>query len=147
MMSVGVNLKAIRKRKGLTQGQLAELSGIQLTQVSRLENDDTDPKASTLFKLMDALKCSADELMQSNANENEPAYVKRVVKRIDELTPLRRFVLLDIIQSYCKAHTVNESDVTIAHTEDYEEVKSLIYEDSLQSDLKTLESIMDETKR
>lgn len=145
-MSVGVNLKAIRKRRGLTQGQLAELSGIQLTQVSRLENDDTDPKASTLFKLMDALKCSPDELMQGNVGENEPAYVKRVVKRIDELTPLRRFVLLDIIQSYCKDHTVNESDVTIAHSEDYDEVKSLIYDKSLESDLKTLESLVVETK-
>jgi transcriptional regulator with XRE-family HTH domain len=62
IMSIGENLKALRSRAGLTQGQLSERSGMQLTQISRIENNDTDPKASTINKLMKALGCSADDL-------------------------------------------------------------------------------------
>lgn len=62
IMSIGENLKVLRLRAGLTQGQLSETSGMQLTQISRIENNDTDPKASTINKLMKALGCSADDL-------------------------------------------------------------------------------------
>ena len=71
-MSIGKNVKALRARKGLTQSQLAQASGMQLTQVSRIENNDTDPKASTLLKLMNALQCTANEIF------DEPAESKKV---------------------------------------------------------------------
>ena len=61
-MSIGENVKALRQRKGLTQSQLASASGMQLTQVSRIENDDTDPKASTLNKIIKALNTSKNKL-------------------------------------------------------------------------------------
>ena len=60
-MIVGANLKVLRQRARLTQKQLADAPGMQLTQISRIENNDTDPKASTLSKIMAALKCSADD--------------------------------------------------------------------------------------
>tara|TARA_A200000159_G_C7324943_1_gene340502 strand:- start:856 stop:1293 length:438 start_codon:yes stop_codon:yes gene_type:complete len=61
-MSIGENVKALRQRKGLTQSQLAKASGMQLTQVSRIENDDTDAKASTLNKIIQGLGCSANDI-------------------------------------------------------------------------------------
>ncbi len=61
-MTVGANLKVLRQRAGLTQKQLADASGMQLTQISRIENNDTDPKASTLGKIIQALGCTANDL-------------------------------------------------------------------------------------
>lgn len=43
-MSIGKNVKTLRARNGLTQSQLEQASGIQLTQVSRIENNDTDSR-------------------------------------------------------------------------------------------------------
>ena len=64
-MSIGENVKTLRLRKGLTQSQLANKAGIQLTQISRIENNDTDPKASTLSKVINALNCSANDIFDS----------------------------------------------------------------------------------
>ena len=66
-MSIGENVKALRLRKGLTQSQLAAAAGIQLTQISRVENNDTDPKASTLSKIIQALNCTANDLFNKPA--------------------------------------------------------------------------------
>lgn len=66
-MSIGENVKALRLRKGLTQSQLAKAAEMPLTQISRIENNDTDPKASTLNKVINALGCNANDLF------NEPS--------------------------------------------------------------------------
>lgn len=64
-MSLGVNLKRMRKAKGWTQQELAERATIKLTHISTLEKDQGDPKLSTIVKLMTALECSANELLTS----------------------------------------------------------------------------------
>ena len=145
MMSIGENLKEIRKRRGLTQGQLAELSGIQLTQISRLENDDTDPKASTLFKLMEALECGPDDLMGNFADLNEPGYIKQTVKRIEKLTPLKRYVVLNMVDAYCRFNTVDPSSVPLSHRGE-ESSEYDLYEDALRVDEKVLADLMSDTK-
>jgi len=71
-MAIGENVKALRLRKGLTQSQLANASGMQLTQVSRIENNDTDPKASTLNKIIAALGCTANDIF------NEPGETQKM---------------------------------------------------------------------
>ena len=47
---VGELLKA-RKAKGITQRQLAELSGVKQPMIARIENFDTMPRIDTLAKL------------------------------------------------------------------------------------------------
>ncbi|MEQ5807784.1 helix-turn-helix transcriptional regulator [Alteromonas sp. NFXS44] len=68
-MSIGENVKALRLRAGLTQSQLANAAGIQLTQISRIENNDTDPKASTLDKVILALGCTANDIFNKPSGE------------------------------------------------------------------------------
>jgi len=48
-------LKAARKNKGLSQRALAEKSGVLQTQISKIENDATDFRLSTLVALARAL--------------------------------------------------------------------------------------------
>ena len=44
-----------RESKGLTQRELAELSGIKQPQIARLEAMHATPKIDTLFKILDPL--------------------------------------------------------------------------------------------
>lgn len=49
----GKIIKGFRRQKGMTQNQLAEVSGTSKTYISRLENDLIEPELSTLFKIIE----------------------------------------------------------------------------------------------
>lgn len=48
---LGVMLQELRKEKGLTQTQLAEKCGTTKTYISRIENDASDIRLSTLMRI------------------------------------------------------------------------------------------------
>ncbi|MCM1567359.1 MAG: helix-turn-helix transcriptional regulator [Bacteroidales bacterium] len=48
---LGVMLQELRKEKGLTQAQLAEKCGTTKTYISRIENDASDIRLSTLMRI------------------------------------------------------------------------------------------------
>lgn len=56
MGAFGKNLRAARKKLGLTQEQVAERSGVQAGEVSRIERGKRDPQVSTVEKLAAALE-------------------------------------------------------------------------------------------
>ena len=63
MGDLGSNLRAARKRLGLTQEEVAERSGVHSTEVSRIEAGKRDPQVSTLRKLAAAVEVSPGELL------------------------------------------------------------------------------------
>jgi ribosome-binding protein aMBF1 (putative translation factor) len=48
-------LLALRRRRGLTQRRLSELSGVQQADISRIERGETQPTTVTARRLADAL--------------------------------------------------------------------------------------------
>jgi transcriptional regulator with XRE-family HTH domain len=60
---LGGNLKAARKRLGLTQEQVAERSGVHPTEVSRIEAGKRDLKVSTLKRLAAAVEVPPGRLL------------------------------------------------------------------------------------
>lgn len=57
-------IKDIRKRMNITQKQLADLAGINQTDVSRYENGERIPTLSVAIKIAKALNCTVDELVK-----------------------------------------------------------------------------------
>ena len=51
---IGVMLQEMRKEKGLTQEQLAEKCGTTKTYISRIENNASDIRLSTLMRIINA---------------------------------------------------------------------------------------------
>ena len=49
---IGVMLQELRKEHGLTQAQLAEKCGTTKTYISRIENDASDIRLSTLMRIV-----------------------------------------------------------------------------------------------
>ncbi|ACL19496.1 transcriptional regulator, XRE family [Desulfitobacterium hafniense DCB-2] len=43
---------AARKEKGITQAELDSLCGVKQTHIARIENNNTDPQLSTIFKIL-----------------------------------------------------------------------------------------------
>ncbi|MBE1281738.1 MAG: helix-turn-helix domain-containing protein [Rhodobacteraceae bacterium] len=52
---LGRALRAVRKAKGMTQGDLARITGLQAHHISTIETGTTRPTAATIFILLSAL--------------------------------------------------------------------------------------------
>jgi transcriptional regulator with XRE-family HTH domain len=64
-------VKELRSRKGLSQEQLAEISGLSLRTIQRIENGETEPRGETLKRLMNALEVAPDDLMDWSIAEDK----------------------------------------------------------------------------
>lgn len=66
-----MEFKELRKKAGLTQGQLAEKLDIGQSTVASWECGKTKPRADTLIKLSGILNCTTDELLGKTVVENQ----------------------------------------------------------------------------
>ena len=66
---VGRNVGRVRREKGLTQEQLAEISGFSQQYISGLEQGRRNPTVVTLYELATALGVSHLDLMRPSPEE------------------------------------------------------------------------------
>lgn len=89
-MDFANRLKELRKRKGISQGDLAELVEIHFTQVSRYERGETKPNAEAITKLAKALDTTVDYLMNGTADDvvQDAGLEKELISRFKEVQRL-----------------------------------------------------------
>jgi transcriptional regulator with XRE-family HTH domain len=83
-------LKELRKRKGISQGELAKLIEVHFTQVSRYERGETKPNAQAMTKLAKALDTTVDYLMNGTADDvvQNAGLEKDLISRFKEVQNL-----------------------------------------------------------
>jgi len=106
IMSLGDNLRLMRKKKGWTQQELATKTGIKLAHISTLENKDSDPKLSTIYKLMEALGCTANELLLSEVMQGGDSGFKSYLEKAQRLPAKDRTTIIEIIKKFVSADYV-----------------------------------------
>ena len=99
-MTFGENLKKYRKLKAFTQAELAEKSGIKLGHISKLERDETDPKLSTITKLISALEISSDLLIPSDESNDLNGLLKSRFLNVSKLHPMDIEKVLYLIDAF-----------------------------------------------
>ncbi len=72
-----LQVKELRKRKGLSQEILAKKSGLSLRTVQRVENGETEPTGETLKRISAVLDVALNKLIDWNNNKEVP---KKTVK-------------------------------------------------------------------
>lgn len=72
----GKKVTFLRKEKGLTQKQLAEILNVSDKAVSRWESGKGYPEVTILPKLASALGVSVDELLSSDEDAKEENYTQ-----------------------------------------------------------------------
>jgi transcriptional regulator with XRE-family HTH domain len=103
-MTMGTNIRRLRQDKGWTQGQLSERSGIKVPHISSLEQDEGDPKLSTLYKLMHAFGCTPNALLMDPVQIREAdALLHMVFDRALELRDEDKDPLIEVLDKYCVA--------------------------------------------
>lgn len=102
-MSLGENIRRIRREKGLTQYNLSNKTGIKVGHISTLEAEGADPKLSTIYKLMEGLGCSANALMMDPDKMNTDEILTTVLERVMMIPEENKRHLIDVIDKYCIA--------------------------------------------
>jgi transcriptional regulator with XRE-family HTH domain len=60
----GANLRRARQRAGISQTELALIAEMHRTAIWQLESGQRAPRLDTLVKLISALECPADDLVE-----------------------------------------------------------------------------------
>lgn len=83
-------LKQLRKQKGFSQGELAELIEVHFTQVSRYERGETKPNAEAMTKLAKVLDTTVDFLMNGTTDDivQDAGLEKELISRFKEVQNL-----------------------------------------------------------
>lgn len=65
MNSIGNKIQEIRKSKGLTQEELAELSKVNLRTIQRVENNENEPRGKTINLICDVLEINSYDFFEN----------------------------------------------------------------------------------
>jgi predicted transcriptional regulator len=86
------DIKTMRKNAGYTQVQLAELAGLSQSLIARIENDDVNPRLSTLKKIMNVLNVESKGYEDITARDIDKSHI---VSISSEKTVSQAIVLMD----------------------------------------------------
>jgi transcriptional regulator with XRE-family HTH domain len=89
MKAFAARVQGLREKRGLSQGELARLLKIHVTQVSKYERGLALPSAETIVSMARLLEVSSDELLAGDGSKTPEA------PEIRHLTLFDRFKKLD----------------------------------------------------
>ncbi len=69
---LGARIRAVRQEKKITQEKLAEAAGVGVTHISHIETGNSVPSLQTFVDILNALGCSADELLCMEVHQAQP---------------------------------------------------------------------------
>jgi transcriptional regulator with XRE-family HTH domain len=115
---IGKKIRAIRKQKGLTQVDLANLLGCSQVMITSYENDSKLPSVTTLIKLSDILNVTVDSLVrQSDHVKTETKKEKlknprlwKKFKQIDQLTENDKRTIFRLIDGLLEKQKIGKID-------------------------------------
>ena len=70
MENIGKQILDARKRKGYSQNELAELTGLNIRTIQRIEKGETEPRGHSMRKLFEALDLEPEEVLDYGKRED-----------------------------------------------------------------------------
>ncbi len=71
MNEIGSKIKELRKKKGLSQEELAENSKVNLRTIQRIEKNENEPRGKTLHLICHALEVNAEDILDYGKEEDQ----------------------------------------------------------------------------
>jgi transcriptional regulator with XRE-family HTH domain len=71
---VGSQIRAARLNRKMTQEKLADAVGVGVTHISHIETGNSIPSLQVFVDILNALDCSADQLLCLEAAQAEPQF-------------------------------------------------------------------------
>lgn len=94
---IGKRIKVIRKQRKMTQERLAEAAGVGTTHISHIETGQTIPSLQTLIDIINALECSADELLCIEVSQARPFLNNWLTELVADCSSLEIKIISDMV--------------------------------------------------
>ena len=107
---IGERIRQIREEKGLTQAELADLTGLSLPRISVIELGKTEMRLSTFIRITEALQVSADSLLKLNTQQGRKEYTNEFAELLENCNPQELRAIIKI----------TEEIVSVLHTKEDE---------------------------
>lgn len=101
-MNTGKIITELRDKKGWSQADLADKSGVSRVMVGKYERGEAVPSIDAAKKIADALETSLDYL---TGDTKTPAYDKKTLQRLEDLQQLeepKKQTLFDLMDTYIR---------------------------------------------
>ena len=95
---IGKRIQKIRRAKGYTQQQFAEMIGLSTNYLSDIERGKSSARLDKLVAIINALECSADDVFSDVIEFGYKIKSSRLSERLEALPPEERekaFAILD----------------------------------------------------
>ncbi|MCY6958829.1 helix-turn-helix domain-containing protein [Clostridium brassicae] len=104
-MSIGENIKTVRKDQGLTQKELAQKANISRSYLADIENGRYNPSIEVLQSIASSLGISAQKFFKDNLTENDNIDqleddLKLILSKIKKISKSDREKLLKMIDIF-----------------------------------------------
>lgn len=100
--SIGRNIQKFRKKKKLTQEQLAEMVSLSPSYLSAVERGVYQLSLEPLVEIMNCLDCSADDLFADEINCGYKIRASRLSDEIEQLSPEEQMKIFDVVEVMIK---------------------------------------------
>ena len=97
-MSFSDRLATIRKKRKMTQQQMADAIGIHVSQIKRYESGDTQPSLEVLRKVALALNISADLLLFDQQERGPDDELRLQFEAISHLAPKEKAIIKELLE-------------------------------------------------
>ncbi len=96
---IGKRIRELRKKKGLTQVALAELSGVEPSNISHIERAATKLSLPTLIGIANALDVTLDELVYSNLTKSAHVSISIIDELLSDCTSAELKAICEVIKT------------------------------------------------
>lgn len=96
---IGSRIREIRKSKKMTQEKLAELSGVEPSNISHIERAATKLSLPTLINIANALGVTLDEIVYNNLNQSNHISIKMIDELLADCSPEELKALVEVIKT------------------------------------------------
>lgn len=94
---LGMKIKEIRQRRGMTQDTLAELAGCNTSHISNIENNYTKASINVLLAIANSLNTSIDFLLSDQYNNPSIALDREILRALQDCDIQKKEKILKII--------------------------------------------------
>jgi len=101
-VAIGNKLYAIRKKKGMTQAQVAELAGLSDRTYADIERGSVNMRIETVLRICNVLKITPDEIL----TQDKPLVSieqEEVMSRLSSCSPKEKETALKLLSVYLQS--------------------------------------------
>lgn len=95
---LGISIKELRLKKGLTQNRLAELVGCNVSHISNIENNYTKLSLNVLLAIANVLNTSIDYLLVEQYNDELSVLDNAILNAVKKCDKDKKERILQIIE-------------------------------------------------